>query len=265
MSHVAADARAGSAGRRVDEILMSGRLLMASGHERQEGDTCAICFDYIEFPMNKHSKHNECCMKLVCNGCILAARQRGLKNICEFCRTPFTKDSASALVMIQKRVDKGDAEAMHVLGNQYYYGLQGLVKDVRLAIELWKEAAELGSLDANYEVGRVYYHGDGVDENKPRGIHHWQQAAMKGHAHSRHNLGIDEFNNKNYELAVLHWMISAKMGYEKSLNAIKKRFMKGHATKAQYAEALRGYGDAVEVMKSPKREEAKRLRRTKIP
>ena len=37
--------------------------------------------------------------------------------------------------------------------------------------------------------------------------------------------------------------------------------MRGEATKAQYAEALRGYGDAVEEiqMKSPQREEAKRL------
>ena len=36
-----------------------------------------------------------------------------------------------------------------------------------------------------------------------------------------------------------------------------KRFKKGQATKAQYAEALLGYRDAVEEMKSPQREEAK--------
>ena len=41
-------------------------------------------------------------------------------------------------------------------------------------------------------------------------------------------------------------MISAKMGYEKSLNAIKDMFKAGHATKAQYTEALIGYRDAVE-------------------
>ncbi|EJK56840.1 hypothetical protein THAOC_23189, partial [Thalassiosira oceanica] len=34
--------------------------------------------------------------------------------------------------------------------------------------------------------------------------------------------------------------------------------MEGQATKAQYAEALLGYRDAVEEMKSPQREEAKR-------
>jgi len=64
---------------------------------------------------------------------------------------------------------------------------------------------------------------------------------------------------RNYELAVQHLMISAKMGYEKSLNGIKDMFKEGHATKAQYAEALRGYGDAVEEMNSPQREEGKRL------
>ena len=82
---------------------------------------------------------------------------------------------------------------------------------------------------------------------------------MKGHVASRHNLGCTEIHEGNYELAVRHWMVSAKMGDEESLNAIKEMFMKGQAPKAQYAEALRGYGDAVEEMKSHQREEAKRL------
>ena len=55
-------------------------------------------------------------------------------------------------------------------------------------------------------------------------------------------------------------MISVKMGYGDSLNEIKEMFKRGHATKAQYAEALMGYRDAMEEVKSPQREEAKRLR-----
>jgi len=73
-------------------------------------------------------------------------------------------------------------------------------------------------------------------------------------------LGAIELDEENYELAVQHFMISAKMGLEFSLNEIKKMFMKGQATKAYYAEALRGYQDAMEQMKSPQREEVKRLR-----
>ena len=236
------------------------RRLMESGHERWEGEACTICFLLIELPMAKHAKVNFCCTKWVCNGCILAAHQRGIFGKCPFCRTPVPADDASMLAMIQKRVDKGDAEAIRHLGARYYYGSLGLAKNVPRAIELWTEAAELGSLDANNALGLVYYHGDGVEEDKPRGIRRWQQAAMKGDVDSRHNLGAVEDDNGDHRLAVQHWMISAKMGFEESLNAIKDMFKDGHATKAQYAEALLGYRDAVEETKSPQREEAKRLR-----
>ena len=163
------------------------------------------------------------------------------------------------LELVQKRVGKGDADAMKFLGDQYFYGDLGLTKDVPRAIELWTEAAELGSLHAHFELGVAYYNGNGVEQDKQRGIHLFQQAAMKGDVHCRHNLGFAEHEDGNYELAVQHWMVSAKMGQEESLNNIKTMFKEGHATKAQYAEALLGYRDAVEEMKSPQREEAKRL------
>ncbi|EJK45818.1 hypothetical protein THAOC_35549 [Thalassiosira oceanica] len=161
--------------------------------------------------------------------------------------------------MIQKRVSKGDAAAIKTLGDGYCHGELGLAKDVPQAVELWTEAAELGSLDAHHNHGATYYTGDGVEEDKPRGVHYWQQAAMKGGVESRHSLGGVEYENGNYELAAQHFMISAKMGFEMSLNAIKGMFKEGHATKAQYAEALLRYRDAVEETKSPQREEAKRL------
>ena len=117
------------------------------------------------------------------------------------------------------------------------------------SLDLWKRITD----------GHRYYYGDGVEEDKLRGIRHWQEAAMKGHLESRAWLGLVEDQNGNYELALQHWMISAKMGDERSLNSIKKMFKEGQATKAHYAEALIGYRDALEEMKSPQREEAKRL------
>jgi len=50
------------------------------------------------------------------------------------------------------------------------------------------------------------------------------------------------------------------MGDKESLESIKRAFMIGKATKEQYAEALKGYQDAAEEMKSHGRDEAKRLR-----
>ena len=235
------------------------RRLLNEGHERMEGDACTICYLYIGFPMHEHSRMNVCCMKRVCKGCALAARQRGIYVSCPFCRTSHPDDDASTLAMIQKRVNKRDAEAINHLAEQYYFGSPGVATDVPRAIELWTEAAELGSVDAHYRLSHAYHNGNGVEEDKLRAVRLCKEAAMKGHVLSRHFLGFTEFDNGNYELAVRHWMISAKMGYEDSLCCIKEMFMKGQATKAQYAEALRGYGNAAEEMKNHQREEAKRV------
>ncbi|EJK62014.1 hypothetical protein THAOC_17397 [Thalassiosira oceanica] len=228
---------------RLAEAARHSQRLFSEGHERWEGDRCPICFLFIGLPVAKYSRINVCCMKSVCSGCILAAAQRGMYDRCPFCRTPHPSDDASTLTMLQMRVRKGDAAAIYQLGNKYCYGGLGLAKNVLRAVD----------------CGR-----------RPQSLDHWMhstclalritmEAAMKGHVSSRHFLGAIEFNNGNYELAVQHWMISAKMGDEKSLNAIKKRFMEGRVKKVQYAEALRGYGTAVEEMKSHPREEAKRL------
>ena len=56
-----------------------------------------------------------------------------------------------------------------------------------------------------------------------------------------------------------HFLITAKMGYINSVETIKEMFMDGLATKEHYTEALKGYHDAVEEMKSHDRDEVKRL------
>ena len=109
---------------------------------------------------------------------------------------------------------------------------------------------------AHFELGRSYYYGDGVGQDKAKAVGHWEHAAMKGHVDSRHGLGVAEYNAGNYHLAVKHYLISAKMGDKDSLDEIKEMFTEGYATKAQYAEALKGYQDAVEETKSHQREEA---------
>ena len=63
-------------------------------------------------------------------------------------------------------------------------------------------------------------------------------------------LGIHEYENGNHKLAIQHFIISAKMGWERSLKDIKQMFTKGHATKAHYATALRGYQNALEETRS---------------
>mmetsp|Transcript_24242 Transcript_24242/g.54990 ORF Transcript_24242/g.54990 Transcript_24242/m.54990 type:complete len:210 (-) Transcript_24242:150-779(-) len=196
-------------------------------------------------------------MKAVCHGCSLAAHKRGLRRTCPFCRSPPPQNDDEFLVMIQKRVAARDPEAICQLGDEYFNGFSGLEKDLHRAHELWSEAAELGSTTALYKVGMEYCIGSYYGSNdKAKGIHCWESAAMLGCADSRHFLGIAELEKMNPYRAMRHLLIAAKMGYEESLDAIKDLFSDGLATKAQYAEALKGYQDAVEETKSPEREEA---------
>ena len=233
--------------------------LYSQGLERPEGDFCPICTLPIPLPMWQHSGFNICCTTRVCNGCNMAAQKRGMHD-CPFCRTTFPKSDVDALAMLQARVAMKDSEAIYYLAQKYFYGHLGLQKDMRRAIELFTESAELGSIQALYNLGHVYDRGEGVGQDEAKAAEFWTKAAMQGCVEARHNLGNHEWRKGNHDCAVRHVLISAKMGSRVSLEVIRDYFKAGNATKEQYVEALRGYQDAVEVTKSHDRDEAKRLR-----
>ena len=239
---------------RADEL--KDEKLYSQGLERPEGDFCPLCLLAIPFPVYRHYVFYTCCMKKVCKGCIFAAFKQGSR-ACPFCRAPNTVNDEEALGMIQKRVAARDPEAIAHLGDLHLHGSYGLEKNNSRAIELWTEAAELGSTKAQFKLGTAYYDGDwGVSQDKAKGVHFFELAAMEGNVESRSTLGGIEVMNGNDDRAVQHLLISAKMGHKGSLDLIKAMFIAGKATKAQNAEALKGYQDAVEEMKSPQRDEA---------
>ena len=138
--------------------------------------------------------------------------------------------------------------AIFFLGIQHQYGRYGLEIDVTRAAELYERAAELGVIDAHYNLGVLYDEETDVEKDTAKAIMHYEAAAMCGHVASRHNLGCKECDVGNYDLALKNWMISATLGYENSLNNVKSFFMNGLATKADYAAALRRYQNAVGEM-----------------
>ena len=241
--------------RMCEECIRRNQLVLTKkGRERAEEDECPICS--LPLPLDgRQSSFQVCCMKKVCDGCILAAEKRGMRD-CPFCRAPIPKDDSHTRAMVQKRVDAGDPKAIYFLGNDYRFGEYGLEKDVTRAIELYERAAELGVKEAHHNLGYLYSKGKDVEKDTARAIRHYETAAMCGHVRARYNLGLVEGRAENHDVALQHFLIAAKMGHEKSLNCVKEMFMDGYATKADYAEALRGYQSAVEEMKSPDREEA---------
>ncbi|EJK66932.1 hypothetical protein THAOC_12094 [Thalassiosira oceanica] len=162
----------------------------------------------------------------VCNGCELEAGKSGIGCDCPFCRTPAPQSDEASLDMIQKRV-----EAMI------------LWPSIISALATWMETTDW----------QRTYQGLSSYLNKPLSSF----AAKQGDVIARCNLGSYENDSGNYGLVRKHLMISAKLGDKESLDEIKGMFMEGMVSKADYADALRGYHDAAKEMSSPERDEAK--------
>ncbi|EJK58700.1 hypothetical protein THAOC_21153 [Thalassiosira oceanica] len=245
--------------RRCKDCVASGNqlVLMMKGRARSEEDECPIC--NLPLPMDENELSLKvCCMKRVCNGCILAARKRGMRD-CPFCRTAVPDEASKALAMVQKRVDAGDPVAIYALGDACHWGVHGVARNVTRAVELYERAAELGFKRAHYSLGCLYEEGIDVQKDTVKAIRHFEAAAMCGHVSARFNLGCGERNAKNLSAALQHWIIAAKLGDQHSLSEVKEMFKYGLATKGDYAESLCGYRSAIEEMSSPDRDEANAL------
>ena len=161
--------------------------LYSQGLERSEGDFCPICLLAVPFPGVRNAMFFVCCMKMVCNGCCFMSWKQGKQGsaTCPFCRTPPPGNDEEALKMVLKRVAARDPAAICHLGDLHQMGLYGLKKEILRAIDLWTEAAELGSTRALSKMGHAYYRGEqGVSMDKARGIRCWESAAMQGDADS---------------------------------------------------------------------------------
>lgn len=235
---------------RADEL--KDEALFSNGLECYLGE-CSIC----TLPMPLHpGEVMKCkrCMNSLCIGCIATA----LKFECPFCRHPYSRDDAANVRLLQKHVDNGKAEAMFVLGEDYVHGQNGLRMDTARGFELMTKAANLGHVNAHYILGGMYCIGEvGLGSDMAKAVQHWEIAATAGHPTARLELGIMEWNTMNYGRALKHLTIAAKMGEETALKKILTMHELGKSTKDEYAEALDGYQQAAEELKSDQRERAR--------
>ena len=217
---------------------------------------CPICC--LPVPLDTRNYIMPCCSKYICNGCYYANQKRelegGLEEKCPFCRHPVPKSEEAANIHNMKRVEANDPFALSVMGG--YYKRKG---DDEKSFEYWTKAAAMGSINAHYNLSRLYRFGEGVGKNEKKELYHLEKAVIGGHADARYDLGIFEGDNEKYDRAIKHWIIAANMGHDKSLSALKDFFKEGFVTKEDYEAALRGHKAAVDATKSPQREEAEKF------
>jgi hypothetical protein len=212
---------------------------------------CPICCLPLEIDPIK-SRMMVCCSKLVCNGCNVANQKRevaaGLQRRCVFCRQPAPKTDVETEKRRVKRIKKNCPVAMREEGKK-----RRDEGDYDTAFEYFTKAAELGDAGAHYELSIMYRKGQFVEKGNEREIHHLEEAVIRGHPAARHDLGCEEANNGDFDRAKKHFIIAANLGYHGSLKCLRQLYADGHASKEEYADALRAYQAAVNATKSPER------------
>jgi len=226
-------------------------------------EDCPICF--IRLPtLRTGYRYMSCCGKEVCSGCFYAPvyDNQGNKvdndkqNECPFCRTLAPKSDEEAVKRLKKRVEAGDAMAMHNLGNYYSDGEYGLPQNHTKALELYHRAVELGYFNAYCSIGHAYQYGQGVEVDEKKANHYYKLAAIRGDVNSRNSLGNDEVRAGNLNRTVKHRMIAAACGHDGALEQIKLMYSNGDATKEDYTKALQSYQEYLSEIQSKQRDEA---------
>ncbi|MBP1573101.1 MAG: sel1 repeat family protein, partial [Oscillospiraceae bacterium] len=58
-----------------------------------------------------------------------------------------------------------------------------------LEIKNLEAAAEQGDMEAQYNLGHMYYDGEGTEMNYEKALYWWEKAAEQGDADAQFNLG----------------------------------------------------------------------------
>ena len=117
-----------------------------------------------------------CCGKSICSGCIHSLCMSENIGTCAFCKGVNDKTDEESVEELMKRVEVNDAGAIYFLGNSYRHGQLGLQQDRARAMELWTQAAALGSSMAHYHLGLYYVEGGKLKKAK----FHFEDADGRG-------------------------------------------------------------------------------------
>jgi TPR repeat protein len=99
------------------------------------------------------------------------------------------QDKAKATRLFRQAAEQGLAEAQYNLGLCYKKS-EGVPQDKAQAARLYRQAAEQGRAEAQNSLGVCYEKGEGVPQDKAQAARLYPQAADQGFAAAQYNLGF---------------------------------------------------------------------------
>lgn len=148
-----------------------------------------------------------------------------------------TPPDSAMVTSLQSSAEKGDASSQYNLGVLYYSG-NGVPQDYAKAAQYFRKSAQQGNPHSAYSLGNLYINGQGVPQDYATAIYWYRQGAERGDSDSQLALGLNYIEGKgvekNYSEAYFWLSLSDKAG---NTNADKPRDEAAtHLTPEQLAE-----------------------------
>lgn len=147
-------------------------------------------------------------------------------------------DFETALAEWTLPAEQGNAQAQYNLGFMYYHG-EGVSQNDEIAVMWFSKAAQQGYAYAQTDLGTMYLLGRGVPQNDKTAVMWYTKAAEQGHAQAQSNLGDMYFDGDgvltDYVRAYMWANLASYNGNKKSPEN-KKKFAK-KMTSSQIAKA----------------------------
>ncbi|MGQ0527203.1 MAG: tetratricopeptide repeat protein [Alphaproteobacteria bacterium] len=99
------------------------------------------------------------------------------------------QDYTRAAFWFRQAAERGMANAQYNLGVMYHQGL-GVEKDLKQAVNWYKAAAAQNHAEAQYNLGIAYIEGAGVEYDPARAVENFERAADQGVIEASYNLGL---------------------------------------------------------------------------
>ena len=98
-------------------------------------------------------------------------------------------DYPAAFRLFKKAAEQGQANAQYNLGLMYYNG-EGVTRDLKQAVYWYQKAAEQGDASAQNNLGVMYGEGEGVTRDAKQAVYWFEKAAEQGDAEAQRILNL---------------------------------------------------------------------------
>ena len=145
------------------------------------------------------------------------------------------------LMEVKHHARQGSPSAAYDLG--VFYGKSGKkhLAHKQEAVFWLRMAADRGHKDAQYRLGLLYAHGDGVPLNQYEAVAWWRAAARQGHQEALFHVGLAQENGNgaivDKAAAAEFYKEAALMGHSKAQVNLALLFFKGEGVKRNWVQA----------------------------